>query len=130
MLIGFIRFSFFMAALHSRCRHYIFILRLFLPFFFFFFFSSPNLSHCRLDTSTYFHTWCGLTANLACRSETCCMRLTENTAHKKSPKIRHLRTIAQLCRPIYLRNKVCIDNIKTCSNISPPVFTIWGTLAL
>jgi len=28
-----------------------------------------------------------LSANLRCRSETCCMWLTENTGHKKSPKI-------------------------------------------
>jgi len=27
----------------------------------------------------YFHTWCGLSANLRCRTETCCTRLAENT---------------------------------------------------
>jgi len=43
---------------------------------------------------------CGLSANLGCRSETCCTRLAENTGRKKSPKIRHLSTIAQLCRAI------------------------------
>jgi len=47
--------------------------------------------------------WCGLSANLGCRSETCCTRLAENTGCKKSPKIRHLRTIAQLCRAISLQ---------------------------
>jgi len=31
----------------------------------------------------YFHTWWGLSANLRCRSETCCMRLAENTGCKK-----------------------------------------------
>jgi len=36
---------------------------------------------------SYFHTWCGLSANLECRSEMCCTRLAENTGHKKSPKI-------------------------------------------
>ena len=46
------------------------------------------------------HTWCGLSANLGCRSETCCTRLAENTVRKKSPKIRHLGTIAQLRRAI------------------------------
>jgi len=47
----------------------------------------------------YFHTWCGLSAilNLECRSEMCCTQLTENAGPKKSPKIRHLGTIAQLC---------------------------------
>jgi len=45
----------------------------------------------------YFHTWCGLSGNLGCRSETCCTGLAENTGRKKSPKIRNLGTIAQLC---------------------------------
>jgi len=52
----------------------------------------------------YFHTWCGLSANLECSSGMCCTRLAENTGRKKLPKIRHLRTIAQLCR-LYLRNE-------------------------
>jgi len=46
------------------------------------------------------HTWCGLSANLGCMSEMCCMRLAENTGCKTSPKIRHLGVIAQLCRAI------------------------------
>ena len=37
-------------------------------------------------------------ANLGFMSETCCTRLAENTGCKKSPKIRHLRNIAQICR--------------------------------
>jgi len=49
----------------------------------------------------YFHTWCGLSENLECRSETCCTRLAENTGHKKiaknSPSAHH-RTI---CRAVY-----------------------------
>jgi len=49
---------------------------------------------------TYFYTWCGLSANLECRSEMCCAQLARNAGPKKSPKIRHLGTIAQLC---YLR---------------------------
>ena len=48
----------------------------------------------------YFHTWCGLSANLGCRSETCCTWLAENTGCKKPPKIHHLCTIAQICRAI------------------------------
>jgi len=48
----------------------------------------------------YFHTWCDLSANLECRSETCCMRLAENTGRKTVAKNRHLGTIAQLCRAI------------------------------
>jgi len=48
----------------------------------------------------YFHTWCGLSANLKCRSEACCARLAENTGRKKVAKNRYLGTIAQLCRAI------------------------------
>jgi len=60
---------------------------------FFFFFSSPNLSGRRLDA---YHTWCGLSANLECRSEMCCTQLAEYTGCKKSPS----GTIAQPCRAI------------------------------
>jgi len=52
---------------------------------FFFLFSSPYLSHRRLD---FCHTCTHdvASANLGCRSETCCTRLAENTAHKYSQK--------------------------------------------
>jgi len=50
--------------------------------------------------STYFHTWCGLSANSECRSQMCCMGLAEYRGRKKSPKIHHLHTITQLCRAI------------------------------
>ena len=86
-----------MAALHSRCRHYIFSLWFLLLCTFFNF--SPNVSHRRVDVN-HTYTWCGLRANLGCRSETCCIRCAENTGRKRSPKIRHLTTIAQLCRAI------------------------------
>jgi len=39
-------------------------------------------------------------ANLRCRSEMCCTRLAEIQDAKKSPKIRHPGTIAQLCTAI------------------------------
>jgi len=70
--------------------------------FFFFFFSSPNLSRRRLDVchTSHFHTWCGLSVNLECMSETSCTRLAENTGRKNDAKNRHLGTIAQLCRAI------------------------------
>ena len=87
-----------MAALHSRCGHYIFALW-FLPSFFFFYFLAKS-QPLQIGRIPYFHTWCRLSANLKCRSETCCTRLAENTVRKKSPKIRHLRTIEQLCRAI------------------------------
>ena len=51
-------------------------------------------------TDWIFYTWRGPSANLECRSEMCCARLAANTGRKKSPKSRHLGTIAQLCRTI------------------------------
>ena len=47
-----------------------------------------------------FDTWCGPSANLECRSEMCCTQLARNAGPKKSPKIGHLGTIAQLCRAL------------------------------
>ena len=73
---------------------------IFLPcrLFFFILFSLPTLSHrMRMGCLPYFHAWCHLSANLECRSEMCCTRLAGN---EKSPKIRHLGTMAQLCRAI------------------------------
>jgi len=49
-----------------------------------------------------FHTWYSLSANLECRSETCCTLLADNTGRKKSPKIRHRRTITHIVG-LYLR---------------------------
>jgi len=118
-----------MAALWNRAGHYIFIVWFLLSFFFFFsFFSSPNLSRRRLDV---YHTWCGLSANLGCRCETCCTWLAENTGHTKSPTIRHLRTIEQFCRavPSQLRHVSTIGKKLLNSNISPRVLTISWTSA-
>jgi len=65
--------------------------------------------------------WSGLSVNLRCSSETCCMRLAENTGCKKSPKIRHLSTIAQLSRAISLQDSYWQSVKKSLlnSNISP-----------
>ena len=89
--------DFIMAALCNRADHYIFAMW-FLLLLSIFFFSSPNLSSHRLDA--YFYTRCGPSTNSECRSEICCMRLAGNAGPKKSPKIRHLGTIAQLYRAI------------------------------
>jgi len=64
---------------------------IFLPcdFYHSFFFSSPNLSGRRLDVY-HISTRCGLSPNLECRSEMCCMRLAGNTERKN----RRLLTIA------------------------------------
>jgi len=85
-----------MAALCNRAVHYIFCPVVSIFFFLSFFFSSPNLSG--RSCLPYFGTWCGLSANLGCRSEMCCARLAGNTRCKKSPK--SLGTVPQLCRAI------------------------------
>ena len=75
--------SLFMAALYNRAGHIYFHPMVSSSFFLFF----PHLISAVGDwMSTYFHTWCGLSVNLECRSETCCMRLAENTARKKNAK--------------------------------------------
>ena len=73
----------FMAALRRRCGHYIFALWFLSSIFFF---SSPNLSRRRLAV---YHTctWCGLSANLRRRSETCCTALAEIQDAKSRQKI-------------------------------------------
>jgi len=86
-----------MAALWNRVGHYIFALW-FISFFFLFFLAYSEQS--QIGCLPYFYTWCGPSANLECRSEMCCTRLSGNAGPKKSPKIRHLGTIAQLCRAI------------------------------
>jgi len=70
--------------------------------FFFLVFSSPNLSVRRLDVyhRLYFHTWCGISANLECRSEMYCTQLAKIQDAKKSPKNCHIGTIAQICRAV------------------------------
>jgi len=87
---------FIMAALHSRCRHYIFALWFLLLSILF-----PRLISAVGDwmcTILLHMVW--PTENLGCRSETCCTRLAGNTGRKKSPKIRHLCTVAQFYRAI------------------------------
>jgi len=116
-------------------------------FFFFFYLSFfPRLISAFTDGCLpYFHTWCGLSANLRCRSEMCCTRLAANAGRKKSSKICHLGTTAQLCRAISLQlrhistiGKMLSSNISsTCPhnmvNFGPlaaeigPV--VWGTPA-
>jgi len=63
-----------------------------------FFISSPNLSGRRVDVYHTCTAWCGLSANLECRSEMCSTRLAWNTRRKNDAKNRRLGTIAQFCR--------------------------------
>jgi len=110
---------------------------------FFLAYSQPSQIGCL----PYFHTWCDLSANSGRRSETCCTQLAENTGCKKSPKIRHLRTITQLCPAIssqlrhvstIRKNLLNRNNSPTCPynmvNFSPLAAEIgslvWGTPAM
>jgi len=58
----------------------------------------------------YFHTWCGLSANLECRSETCRARLAENTgrkkAAKKSPSGHHRTTLSGYISKARIDNRI------------------------
>jgi len=75
----------FMAALCNRAGHYIFALWFLSSFFLSFSFFLAHSQRSEIGCLPYFHTWCGLSANLECRSEMCCRRLAENTGFKKSP---------------------------------------------
>jgi len=87
----------------------------------FYLFSSPNLSGRTLDvyhTST--HAWCGLSANLECRSVTCCTRLAGNAGRKNCQKIAIWAPSHNLSGYV-LAIKARIDNRKNSlnSNIFP-----------
>jgi len=106
----------------SSCGFFFFLLLL----SFFFAHSQPSEIGCL----PYFHTWCGLSANLERMSEMCSTRLAENTRRKKSPKIRHLGTIAQLCL-LYLRNwgmHLQLETNLLNSNISSIMSSQYGEL--
>ena len=105
-------FYFFMDTLSSRCGHYIFVLWFLLLLLSFL----PRLIPAVADWTSipYFHTRCGFSANLECRSEMWCTRLAENTGRKMSPKNRRLRTIAQLCPAIYSQLRHVSTIGKTC----------------
>ena len=76
----------------------------------------------------------------------CCMRLAENTGRKKSPKIRHLDTIAQLCGAVSLQlrhistigknllnrntSSACPRNMTNFGSLTAEISSgVWGTPA-
>ena len=136
-----------MATLWNRAGHYVcmyvcmrtFITRrsyslnsheciIFLSCGFFFLSSSFFLAYSQpshIGCLPYFHTWCGLSANLEYRSDNVLhARLVENTGRKKSTKFRHLGTIAQLCwaASSQLRHISTIEKNLLNSNISSRCF--------
>ena len=88
-----------MVALWNRADYYIFILWFLSILYLLLFLALSQRPH--IGCLPYFHTWCGLSANLECRSEMCCTLLAEKTAGpKKVARNRHLGTIAHPCRAI------------------------------
>ena len=87
----------FMATLWNRAGHYIFILWFLSSIFF------PRLISAVGDWMStilpHMITWCGLSVNSECRSETCCAWLAE-IQHAKNRQSRHLGNVPQLCRAI------------------------------
>ena len=119
----------FMAVLRSRCGHYTLQLRL-LSFFvlsFFVAYSQRSETGCL----PYFHTWCGLSANLERRSEMCCTQLAGNTGRKNDAKrspTAHHRTTLLGC--IFV-TKARIDNWKkklVKQQYLPQMFSQYGEL--
>jgi len=100
-----------MAAVRSRCRHYIFALWFLSSFFYFF--SSPNLSCRRLDlyhTST--HDVHGLSVKLECMCLRCAARGSLKIQDAKiTPKFAICAPSHNLLGYIFA-TKACIDNRK------------------
>jgi len=88
-----------MAALRSGCGHYIFALWFLSSIFFFSFLAHSQRP--QIGCLPYFHTWCGLSANLECRSEMCCTRLAGNTGRKMMQKTasahHHATLLSYIC---------------------------------
>jgi len=72
----------------------------------------------------------GFSANLRCRSQTCCTRLAENTGLKKVAKNHHLGTIAQLCWAIssQLRHVSTIGKTSVKQQCLPHMTSQYGEL--
>jgi len=85
-----------------------------------------SLQRSEIRCLPYFHTWCGLSANLECMSEMCCTRLAENTGRKKS-SFRHHRTTLSGC---IFAVKAYIDNRRKVFKLQylPHMFLQYGEL--
>jgi len=75
-----------------------------------FFLDKSQPSH--IGCLPYFHTWCGLSVNLGCRSETCCTRLAENTGCKNDASGHHCTSLLGYI----FATKASIDNLKNLLN--------------
>jgi len=90
-------------------------------------------------------TWCGLSANVRCRSETCCTRFAENTGRKKCQKspsghhrtsfsaislqLRHVSTTGKKLLSSNISSK-CPHNMVNFSLLADEIVSlVWGTPA-
>ena len=106
-----------MVALWNTAGQYIFAIRFLYSLLLFFLAKSQRP---QIGCLSYFYTWCGPSANLECGSEMCCMRTRWKCRTQKTTKIRHLGSIAQLCRTMssQLRHVSTIEKNLLNSNIS------------
>jgi len=72
-----------MAALWNRAGHYIFALWFLSIFNLLLLFFLAWSQRLEIGCLPYYHTWCGLSANLECMSEMCCTRLAEKYRTQK-----------------------------------------------
>ena len=84
-------------------------------FFLLSFFRAYSQPPPQIGCLPYFHTWCGLSANVECMSQMCYIRLAENTGRKRSPKTRHghHRTTRAVSSQLYvsrIRKKLLNNN--------------------
>ena len=116
-----------LAALRSRCGQYIFVLWFLLLSSFFLVHFQPSQTGCL----PYFHTWCGLSANLGCMSETCWTRLARNAGRKKSPKIRHLNWHHRTNKMLNIKiSSTCSHNMANVGPLTGEIGSgVWGTPA-
>ena len=100
----------------NRVGHYIFVLWFLLSIYLLSSLFPRLCSPSQIGCLPYFHTWCGLSANLECMSEMCCTRVAgNNTGHTSYSKNRHLHTIAQLSSYIFA-TKARVGNRKNVLN--------------
>ena len=111
-----------------------------LPLFSFFLFFLAYSQRSQTGCLPYFHTWCGLSANLECRSEMCCTRLDENAGHKGTQKFvicapSHNFVGLSLQKGMYRKNPIEKTTVKQHMSSQYGPLTgeigsgIWGTTA-
>jgi len=111
-------------------------------YLFFVAYSQPSQIECL----PYLHTWCGPSANLGCRSETCCTRLAGNAERKKIaknlPSAHHRTTFSGhiFATKAYIDNRkkllnnnissICLHNMVNFRSLAAEIcWRVWGTLA-